>query len=79
MLPLVLTALMIADGDLNEDSVGVTGLGCPAGNDAEGSLVFSHLQRELSVSYLEILLLFTSISFRCFHKNFQRGWNRHWF
>ena len=26
-----------ADGDLNEDSIGVTGLGCPAGNDVDGN------------------------------------------
>ena len=47
-----------ADGDLNEDSIGETGLGCPAGNDEmpSPSQVSSHLQRELSASYLVFLL-----------------------
>ena len=39
-----------AGGDLNEDRIGVIGLGCPAGNDAEGnaftfSSAFSSVKR----------------------------------
>ena len=42
-----------ADDDLNEDKIGVIGLGCPAGNDVEGNVftsssVFSSVKRTFS-------------------------------
>ena len=65
-----------ADDDLNEDSKGVIGLGCPAGNDVGGNaFTFSSVCSSVKRTFCFLLI---SISFHCFNRGFQRGWNLHW-
>ena len=53
-----------ADGDLNEDSIGVTGLGSPAGNDVEGNaFIFSSVSSSAKRTFCFLLDVATPLGF----------------
>ena len=80
-------ASLVLDGtdDPNEDKIGVIGFGCPAGNDVEANALTSSSLLICKEGFLFLTwCLFStffrpSLSFRCFNRIFQRGWNLLWF